>query len=276
MGTDPLAELARPVALPAEAAAALARDGFVRLPGLFAPTTLAHAQRAIDRAIDRRAPTQKPLAEQTAYDRAFLQVMNLWRDDVQVRRFVGCARLAQAAAQLLQVERVRLYHDQALYKEAGGGPTPWHADQYYWPLSSDRCGTFWIPLQETTAAMGPIAFSVGSHRHDLGRSLPISEESDARVAAALRATALPLDEQPVALGDATFHLGWTFHRAGENRTAQRRRAMTVIVIDAAMRVAPPRNAAQCNDLAAWFPGLAAGDLAASPLNPLLPIDPNGD
>lgn len=264
-------ELDRPFALPADAAAACARDGFVRLRELFAPATLAWAERAIDRAIEQRALPKKPLAEQTAYERAFLQVMNLWRDDAEVRRFVGCARLAQVAAELLSVERVRLYHDQALYKEAGGGPTPWHADQYYWPLASDRCGTFWIPLQETPLAMGPVAFSVGSQRHDLGRSLPISAESEARVAEALRATALPLDERPLALGDATFHLGWTFHRAGPNTTASCRRAMTVIVIDAAMRVALPRNGAQENDLAAWFPGLAPGDLAASPLNPLLPF-----
>jgi hypothetical protein len=35
----------------------------------------------------------------------------------------------------MEVEGVRLYHDQALFKEAEGGITPWHADQYYWPLS---------------------------------------------------------------------------------------------------------------------------------------------
>ena len=33
---------------------------------------------------------------------------------------------------------VRLYHDQALFKEAGGGITPWHQDQHYWPLDTDR------------------------------------------------------------------------------------------------------------------------------------------
>ncbi len=39
------------------------------------------------------------------------------------------------------VRGVRLYHHQALYKEPSGGVTPWHADQYYWPLASDRCCT---------------------------------------------------------------------------------------------------------------------------------------
>lgn len=62
-----------------------------------------------------------------------------------------------------QVEGVRLYHDQALYKEAGGGPTPWHADQYYWPLTTDRIVTAWIPLQPVSADMGPLAFAERTH-----------------------------------------------------------------------------------------------------------------
>ena len=49
-----------------------------------------------------------------------------------------------------QVEGVRLYHDQALNKEPGGGYTPWHCDAYYWPVLSDKIVTAWVPLQVTT------------------------------------------------------------------------------------------------------------------------------
>lgn len=42
---------------------------------------------------------------------------------------------------------MRLYHDQALNKEPGGGYTPWHCDQYYWPVQSDKIVTAWVPLQ---------------------------------------------------------------------------------------------------------------------------------
>jgi len=31
---------------------------------------------------------------------------------------------------------VRIYHDHALFKEAGGRATYWHQDQYYWPLDT--------------------------------------------------------------------------------------------------------------------------------------------
>lgn len=48
-----------------------------------------------------------------------------------------------------------------------------------------------------------------------------------------------------------------------------RKVMTIIYVDAAMRVAPPAHGAQAVDLEAWFPGLAPGDLAASPLHPVV-------
>lgn len=56
---------------------------------------------------------------------------NLWQHSERAHELVFSRRLAQIAAELLRVDGVRLYHDQALYKEPGGGITPWHADQYY-------------------------------------------------------------------------------------------------------------------------------------------------
>ncbi len=46
-----------------------------------------------------------------------------------MRKFVFGTRLARIAAELMGVRGVRIYHDQALCKLPGGGPTPWHADQ---------------------------------------------------------------------------------------------------------------------------------------------------
>lgn len=95
------------------------------------------------------------MEERDTYSRAFLQVMNLWRADDTVRALVFSKRLAAIACQLMEVDGVRIYHDQALYKEPSGGFTPWHADQYYWPLATDKTITAWIPLQATPLSMGP-------------------------------------------------------------------------------------------------------------------------
>ncbi len=57
------------------------------------------------------------------------------------------AECIENASHLMQVEGVRVYADQALYKEPHGGYTPWHCDAFYWPLASDKALTAWIPLQ---------------------------------------------------------------------------------------------------------------------------------
>lgn len=245
------------------------RDGYVRLRSVLDPDVLAAYGAEITRLTLALNTQDKPLEERDTYDRAFLQVMNLWRGSETVRRFVFGRRLAHIAAQLMGVRGVRLYHDQSLYKEPSGGITPAHADQYYWPFNSDKTITAWIPLQPVPLEMGPLSFYRGSHKTALGRDLPISAESEARISAAMEGQGFPIDEAAYALGDVSFHGGWTFHRAGTNRSAQPRSVMTIIYMDADMRVGEPVNAMQRNDLAQWLPGLAAGDLAASPLNPVL-------
>ncbi|MEM6673834.1 MAG: phytanoyl-CoA dioxygenase, partial [Planctomycetota bacterium] len=76
-------------------------------------------------------------------------------------------------------------------------------------------------------------------------------------------------EEPFSLGDVSFHLGWTYHCAPPNRSDRVRKVMTVIYVDAAMRIAEPQNEHQVADLATWFPGCAPGDAAASEINPVL-------
>ena len=114
------------------------RDGFIRLKDVFDAGTLARYGAEITRLTIALNKQTRPMEERTTYDKAFLQVMNLWLQGGLAREFVFGKRLAGIAAALLETEGVRLYHDQSLYKEPGGGITPAHADQYYWPLASDR------------------------------------------------------------------------------------------------------------------------------------------
>ncbi|MEB8336048.1 phytanoyl-CoA dioxygenase family protein [Streptomyces endophyticus] len=265
----PAAELHRPYeGLPPTATADFNRDGFVHLSGVLSPETLAAHEPTITSEVIRLNTQDTPLTERDTYGKAFLQVCNLWRQNEKVRELVFSQRLAKIASELLGVHAVRLYHDQALYKEPSGGITPWHADQYYWPLSSDRCVTAWIPLQETPLAMGPLAFARGSHQFSYGRDLPISDESEARLKETLAAQHFEDVIEPFALGDVSFHRGWTFHHAGPNRGTEPRRVMTVIYMDADARVAEPTNDNQVADRG-WMPGTAIGQVPDTPLNPVL-------
>ncbi|MBB5786461.1 phytanoyl-CoA dioxygenase family protein [Jiangella mangrovi] len=266
--TTPTA-LDTPYDLAPERIAAFERDGFVQLGGVLDPSVVAGYEPEITAKVIELNTMHLPMAEGSTYNKAFLQVGNLWQHSERVRELVYSRRLARIAAELLGVDGVRLYHDQALYKEPGGGITPWHADQYYWPLANDRCCTIWLPLQETPLEMGPLEFAAGSHRFEYGRDLPISDESEAALQVALAEQDLPVVNEPFALGDASFHLGWTFHHAGPNTAADPRRVMTVIYIDADMVAAEPVNEHQVGNLAASLPGVRPGEVAASPLNPVL-------
>jgi ectoine hydroxylase-related dioxygenase (phytanoyl-CoA dioxygenase family) len=147
------------------------------------------------------------LEERGTYGKAFLQLFNLWREDEEVKELVFSKRLAQIATDLMQTEGVRIYHDQALFKEGGGGITPWHADQYYWPLETDKTVTAWIPLQATPLEMGPLEFSAGSHVIEAGRDLEIGDESEAQIQQNLRVTDFKHVIEPFDAGEISFHSG---------------------------------------------------------------------
>jgi len=244
-------------------------DGFIHLKHVLSARTLATVEAAITAEVRSRMAPVVDGQEQTTYQKAFTQVMNLWTVNEVVKEFVFSRRVASLAAQLLEVDSVRLYHDQALYKEKSGGYTPWHADQFYWPLASDRAVTAWIPLQHTPLDMGPLVFCSKSQLYTGGRSLPISDESEAVLDALLHEQAFDMVEEPFALGDVSFHLGWTYHRAGPNTTDTARKVMTMIYMDAEMRLKHPENDFQQADWQTWCPGAVPGEPIRTPLNPIL-------
>jgi ectoine hydroxylase-related dioxygenase (phytanoyl-CoA dioxygenase family) len=258
----------------AAAVAAFERDGHVRVDALASSAEVAAYRPAIEATTERVRWDRRPLEERDTYGRAFVQSANLWKHDPVVARFTLAPRFAAAAATLLGVDAVRLYHDQALFKEPGGGATPWHQDQYYWPLTTDDTVTMWMPLVDVRAPVEGMTFAVGSHRlGDLGGGA-ISDESERRFAGEVRARALTcFTHRDLAAGDVTFHRGWTLHRASDNPTGRMRPVMTVIYVADGARVAPPRNAAQEFDRRLWLGGAEPGSLVDGPDNPRIPAVP---
>ena len=216
-----------------------------------------------------RAYDTRPLEERDTYGKAFLQSFNLWRTDPRIEAFVFAPRFAEVAARLLGVEGVRLYHDQGLFKEPGGGPTPWHQDGYYWPLDTERTITLWMPLVDT-AEIGTMTFASGSHVLPDLRGPQISDASQELFERALQERGLPLETHgPLAAGDATFHAGWVVHSAPANPTGRMRPVMTVIYVDAAARVAAEITKGQVLDHKVWLGGLPPGSPLDDERNPVL-------
>lgn len=245
------------------------KNRYIKLKNVFDAETLAYYGQKITEKVNELNSQDKPLDARDTYGKAFLQIFNLWREDETIKEFIMSSRLGQIAAELMQAEGARIYHDQALFKEGGGGITPWHADQYYWPLETDKTVTAWIPLQEIPLEMGPLEFSAGSHAIIEGRELAISDDSEKMIAQKLRVTDFKHVIEPFELGEVSFHSGWVFHRAGANKTDQMRKVMTVIYMDKNMILKEPENENQQKDWEVWCPGAKVGEIINTKLNPVV-------
>ena len=254
--------------LTADQIAQYRRDGHILLRGVASPAEAAAHEPFLTAAVNRFNTETRPLAERDTYSKAFLQVMNLWDRDAAVRPYVLARRFARIAADLLGVSGVRIYHDQALYKEPGGGHTPWHQDEYYWPLDTDNTVTMWMPLTDIVSEMGTLIFASRSGEHGYLSKIPISDESERYFQQYVEEQGYPLTTNgAMTAGDASFHSGWVLHSAPSNATNVLRKVMTIIYFADGARVTEPDNPNRARDLQKWLPGLKPGDLAASAINP---------
>jgi ectoine hydroxylase-related dioxygenase (phytanoyl-CoA dioxygenase family) len=262
-------QLQETYALTSEQIAFYQQNKYIKLKQVFSKVVIDFFNDVITQQVNKMNTVNTALEERTTYGKAFLQLFNLWRENELVKALVFSKRLAKIATDLLQTTGVRIYHDQALFKESGGGITPWHADQYYWPLQTDKTITAWIPLQATPLELGPLEFSAGSHQIVEGRELEIGDESEAIIQQKLRVTDFKHVIEGFDVGEISFHSGWVFHRAGANTTNYMRKVMTVIYMDKDMVLKNPENKNQMNDWHTWCPGATIGEVINTPINPIL-------
>lgn len=255
--------------VPAEKKDYFQTNGHVYIPNILSENDLQPYRAAIlDWSEDFKAK-QKPIEERDTYGKAFLQMMNLWEENEKVKEFTMAKRFAGIAAQLLGVESVRLYHDQALFKEPGGGKTPWHQDQYYWPLDTFNTVTMWMPLVDIEEGMGMLTFASKTQNEKLPL-MEISDASEQIIADYAEEKEFEIvAQQTMKAGDATFHRGWTLHAAPGNYSNKMREVMTIIYFADGAKITKPLNKHQEADRLRWLMGFEPGQLAASELNPKL-------
>ncbi len=245
------------------------KNRYIKLKQVLNNETLQFFNKAITERVKQMNTVNISLDQRNTYGKAFLQLFNLWQEDELVKQLIFSKRLAKIATDIMQTDGVRMYHDQALFKEGGGGITPWHADQYYWPLETDKTVTAWIPLQAVPFELGPLEFSAGSHQIIEGRELEISDESELVMQQKLKVTNFKHVSEPFDAGEISFHSGWIFHRAGANSSNQMRKVMTIIYMDKNMKLKNPENKNQINDWNTWCTGAKVGEVINSTLNPVL-------
>jgi ectoine hydroxylase-related dioxygenase (phytanoyl-CoA dioxygenase family) len=258
-----------PFPLTQEQRTAYRRDGHILLRGVASPEEIRAYRPRLRAVVEDFAAKRDSQGRIEDYSRLFVQVTNVWARDEALRQIVFSGRFARIAAELMGVAGVRLYHDQALFKPASGRPTPWHQDQFYWPLETPNTVTLWMPLIDLTEEMGTMLFAGGSHRDGPLLQKSISTEAGALYERLVRERGFPVSGYALNAGDATFHAGWTVHAAHGNSSGRVREVLTIIYYEDGARIAEPDSEFRTTDMKVFFPGQKPGDVAGSPLNPLL-------
>jgi ectoine hydroxylase-related dioxygenase (phytanoyl-CoA dioxygenase family) len=217
------------------------RDGFIHAKAVLPRDAVERLGRAVDAAVtSRKVNDTRRLDEKSLYEQSFIQCQNLWEDWPEVRALTFDARVAGLAAALIGAERLRLWHDQALYKEPGGRDTDAHQDHPYWPIADERALTAWIPLMDIDDECGCMGYVPGSHRGAREYVNIFSEPGSGAKLLARFASIEPVFV-PCKAGDVIYHHGSTAHLARPNRSTRMRRVHTAIYFaDGAVRSDTPR------------------------------------
>lgn len=218
-----------------------AANGFLVTPGLLSSDELDRYGAAVDDAVARRTSgDQRSLADKSAYEQSFVQCMRLWETDAAVAPLTFHPGLAEAATELLGVESVLLWQDQALYKEPGGRVTDPHQDATLWPIGDAPLVSVWIPFDGSTEAEGALAYVPGSHRVGALEGVNLVKEPRDILSDPALGGASPVVVE-VPRGSVLWHHGMTVHQASANRTDRVRRAFTVVYLARGFRRTEPAS-----------------------------------
>jgi len=204
------------------------RNGHVVIRGLFSPEEVAAYRPIILDLCRPQLQLLKPMNERDTYGKAFVQVMHLWEKDARLKALSLSPKLGRVVADLMGVDRVRIFHDQSLLKEPGGGYTPWHQDNWYIPFDTPHILTMWMPMVDCSAEMGTMRFASGSHKAGLFFDGGTSDDSQEHLEKLIQERRWDLAHcGDMKAGDASFHDGWTIHGAGPNRSSTMRESFLV-------------------------------------------------
>jgi len=206
-------------------------DGFLLVDDFFTEEELDGFGAAVDAAVTYRTrDDQRNLKDKNLYEQTFVQCMRLWEDRPAVKPFTFHPKLCAAAAALLETECVRLWHDQALYKQPGGRKTDAHLDYPFWPVDRQDLVSVWIPFDDVHAGGGMMSYLQGSHKIGFTEFVDIGQLHGGEPYDLLKEpqiAALPVVPVEARRGSAIFHHACTIHAADANDTDTTRRVFTM-------------------------------------------------
>jgi ectoine hydroxylase-related dioxygenase (phytanoyl-CoA dioxygenase family) len=259
------------------------KDGYVFLDSvlpademaMFRPSLVA----AVDRLNDEKAQMERIVQGK---EQGWKFVQNLWEHDETAKAFILAHRFGKLAADLMGVDKVRLFRDQSYFKQPSGGSTAWHQDGYFMPLDTKNIITMWVALSDVDLDMAPMKFFGGSHDGKYhGTSGPADEDMETFEKYMLDKGYPQFQSGPYKAGDATFHSGWTLHGSLSNTSDKTREAIVIVYYaDGAIITLPPdplipfpeemqARAIRLENLKYCLPGQKVGEVAATNMNPIV-------
>ena len=216
------------------------QNGFVVLKNVLSKSDIAAYRDEIKKVAEERNKDKNK-----EFGGAFYQALNIRFDSKGVEKFCLSKRLGKIAADLMKVNAVRIFHEQAIFKHPGDTKSYWHQDQFFWPLDTKLHIGMWMPLIDCTKDMGIMRFVKNSHT--MGDLMGIS----------------------INAGDCTFHFGWTIHGAGLNKSSTIREAMVVTYYADGSRVGKLDTKDRKGDAELFLGNKKEGEVANDPMNTIV-------
>lgn len=236
-------------------------DGACLVRNAITTTELAAARAAVDSvtAADELADLSA-LVDSDETPR-FKAGVDHWRTHDEFLRLATTGSIPAVVARILDTDRLWLYEDSVLVKEAGSTvPTRWHTDDGYFHVEGDQLATVWLALDPSPRAAGSLRFVRGSHRADTRYrpTLFVTDDPIPKTSGAPAPT-LDLDDQSVfgwdlVAGDLTIHHARTLHAAEGNSTPCTRRALSIRYCGVATVVQPKPGAPAKMGMSTVSPG----------------------
>jgi ectoine hydroxylase-related dioxygenase (phytanoyl-CoA dioxygenase family) len=207
------------------------RDGVVVIRGLFADH-VETLRAGIERNIAKPGPYASNNEKAGETGRFFDDYCN-WQRIPEFQQVIETSPAAEVAADLMNSNRVQLFHDHVLVKEPGTSmATPWHQDGPYYFVEGHQNVSFWSPLDTVTdAALRCVA---GSHLWEKpvlptrwSKNEPFFDPAPYMPVPDPDAEGMDIREWHMAPGDAVAFNYGILHGARGNTSPNRRRAFSL-------------------------------------------------
>ena len=209
-------------------------DGVVVLRNVFTPWVEGICE-AIEQ--NKRNPSwrERTYRPEEGSGSEFFQDYCVWSKFRGYRELVMSSPMARIAAQLMDSQTARIFHDHILVKEPGSAVvTPWHHDQPYYLVDGLQSVSFWVPVDSVPRERS-IEYVAGSHnwgkdftpkRFD-GTDLYADDQNEGMPDIDADRAAFDIRSWAVEPGDAIAFNFRTLHGAPANHSSVRRRVVSI-------------------------------------------------